>query len=100
MDSNFYKIDFKTEIQYLKGVGPKRGRVLKSFGIETIKDLIRNFPRKYLDRTNVKPINEIKINEKVVIIGTIISFGIKRFKKGQYFIDFLENFTEKNDFFL
>ena len=49
-----------------------------------IKDLIRNFPRKYLDRTNIKLINEIKINEKVVIVGTIISFGLKRFKKGKW----------------
>ena len=30
-------------------------------------------------------INQIKINEKVVIVGAIISFGIKRFKKGKYF---------------
>ena len=82
---NYYKIEFNTEIQYLKGVGPKRGKVLNSFGIKSIKDLIRTFPRKYLDRTNIKLINEIKINEKVVIVGAIISFGIKRFKKGKYF---------------
>ena len=59
----------KTEVQYLRGVGPKRGQILKSYGISNIGDLIRNFPRKYLDRTNVKNINQIKINEQVVIIG-------------------------------
>ena len=82
---NYHKTNFDTKVQYLKGVGPKRGKVLNSFGINTIKDLIRTFPRKYLDRTNLKPINKIKINEKVVIIGTIVSFGIKRFKRGKYF---------------
>ena len=84
MDNN-YKINLNTEIQYLKGVGPKRGKILKSFDIQTVGDLIRNYPRKYLDRTNIKSINQIQINEKVVIIGTIISFGIKRLKRGKYF---------------
>ena len=84
MNTN-HQINFNTKIQYLKGVGPKRGSILKNFGIDTIKDLIRNFPRKYLDRTNIKSINQIKINEKVVIVGTIKSFGIKRLRKGKYF---------------
>ena len=84
MDNN-YKINLNTEIQYLKGVGPKRGKILKNFDIQTVGDLIRNYPRKYLDRTNIKSINQIQINEKVVIIGTIISFGIKRLKRGKYF---------------
>ena len=84
MDNN-YKINLNTEIQYLKGVGPKRGKILKNFDIQTVGDLIRNYPRKYLDRTNIKSINQIQINEKVVIIGTIISFGVKRLKRGKYF---------------
>ena len=84
MDTN-HQITLHTEIQYLKGVGPKRGKVLKSSGINTVKDLIRNFPRKYLDRTNIKPINQVIINEKVVIIGVIESFGVKKLRKGKYF---------------
>ena len=84
MDNNS-QINLNTEIQYLKGVGPKRGKILKNFGINNVKDLIRNFPRKYLDRTNLKKINEITINEKVVIVGIIESFGVKRLRKGKYF---------------
>jgi len=84
LDTN-HQIILNTEIQYLKGVGPKRGKILKNFGIYTVKDLIRNFPRKYLDRTNIQPINKIRINEKVVIIGVIQSFGVKRLRKGKYF---------------
>ena len=38
---------------------------------------------KYLDRTNIKPINQVRINEKVVIIGVIESFGVKKLKKGK-----------------
>ena len=81
--NNQFKIHLCTEIQYLKGVGPKRGKFLNDIGIHHVKDLLRNFPRKYLDRTNIKSINQIKINEKVVIIGTIESFGVKRLKPGR-----------------
>ena len=63
-NKNYYKTNLDTEIQYLKGVGPKRGNLLKSFGISTINDLIKNFPRKYLDRTNIKKINQLQIGEK------------------------------------
>ena len=58
-NQNFYTVNPRTEIQFLKGVGPKRGSILNSFGIHTIKDLIRHFPRKYLDRTNRKKISDI-----------------------------------------
>ena len=58
-NQTFYNINLNTEIQYLKGVGPKRGAILKSFEISRIKDLLRHFPRKYLDRTNIKKINQI-----------------------------------------
>ena len=47
-----------TEITYLKGVGPKRGAALKKNGINSIGDLIRHYPRRYLDRTNVKLIKD------------------------------------------
>jgi len=60
---NYHKTNFDTKVQYLKGVGPKRGKVLNSFGINTIKDLIRTFPRKYLDRTNLKPINKKELED-------------------------------------
>ncbi len=83
--NNQFKIHLATEIQYLKGVGPKRGKFLNSLGIDYVQDLLKNFPRKYLDRTNIKPINKVKINEKVVVIGTVESFGVKKLKKGKYF---------------
>ncbi len=85
MDTPSYKVNLDTEVQYLKGVGPKRGKVLRSFGINNIKDLLKNYPRKYLDRTNIKKISTIKIGENVVIIGTVASFGIKPLKRGKYF---------------
>ena len=75
----------ETEIQFIKGVGPKRAHALESLNIFTIKDLVYYFPRKYLDRTNIKYIREIKIGEEAVIIGKIVSFGMKQARKRRFF---------------
>ena len=45
---------------YLKGVGPHRAEILKKhFEIETVRDLLYNFPYRYVDRTKIYNINEL-----------------------------------------
>ena len=73
------------DITYLKGVGPKRAKQLKAYGIETIYDLVNNIPRKYLDRTNIKKINQTQIGEQAVVIGKVISKNMKMIGKRRLF---------------
>jgi ATP-dependent DNA helicase RecG len=47
------------EIQYLKGVGPKRAEVFAQAGITNYSDLILYFPTSYIDRNSVKSIQEL-----------------------------------------
>ena len=47
-------IDLKQSVQYVKGVGPQRVKILNSIGVYTIYDLITYFPRDYEDRNNKK----------------------------------------------
>ena len=45
---------------YLKGIGPHRAeRLKKHFEIETVRDLLYNFPYRYVDRTKFYNINEL-----------------------------------------
>ena len=45
---------------YLKGVGPHRAEKLKKhYEIETVRDLLYNFPYRYVDRTKFYNINEL-----------------------------------------
>ena len=53
--------------------------------IYTVEDFIRYYPRKYLDRTNIKKIAELIVGEKIVVIATVKSFGLKNTRKGKYF---------------
>ena len=49
--------ELNTSIQYLSGVGPKRAELLRrELGIETLSDLIRLYPFRYIDRSGITPI--------------------------------------------
>ena len=49
-----------SEIQYLSGVGPARARLLsKDLGIATVGDLIRFYPHRYIDRSEIQKISEL-----------------------------------------
>jgi len=80
-----YTLDLNTDIKYLKGVGPKRAKALYQNNLHTIKDILRYYPRKYLDRTNIKNISELTLNEKAVVIAKVVSMSVKKTKRGQYF---------------
>ncbi len=83
--TTFYQTNIETDITYLKGVGPQRGSELKKIGIENTGQLLYHFPRRYLDRTNIKKINQVKIGEEAVLIGKVESFGLKRAGRRRFF---------------
>ena len=59
-------------IKYLKGVGPKRAKLLKSLGITTVEDLLYYFPRRYEDRTKFLPISQLKKDEMQTIKAKVL----------------------------
>lgn len=74
-----------TPIEYLKGVGPSRGELLrKELGIHKYADLINFYPNRYIDRTRYYKINELQNNvAEVQIIGKIINVKTVEFGKGR-----------------
>ena len=74
-----------TPIEYLKGVGPNRGELLrKELGIHKYGDLINFYPNRYIDRTRYYKINELQNNvAEVQIIGKIINVKTVEFGKGR-----------------
>ena len=62
-------------IQYLKGIGPKKAYKLRRLNIETVKDLIYFIPRDYEDRTNFKTLSEGILGEKISIEVEITGLG-------------------------
>ncbi|TYT22469.1 ATP-dependent DNA helicase RecG [Dictyoglomus thermophilum] len=74
-------IEFYTEenfwekpVQFLKGVGPHRAKLLNKLEIYTVYDLITYYPRDYDDRSKLKKISELKPGEKVTIKVKIVDY--------------------------
>lgn len=74
-----------TPIEYLKGVGPNRGELLrKELGIHKYEDLINFYPNRYIDRTRYYKINELQNNNAdVQIIGRVIRIKTVEQKRGK-----------------
>ncbi|HRE78699.1 MAG TPA: ATP-dependent DNA helicase RecG [Flavobacterium sp.] len=75
----------QTPIEYLKGVGPSRGEMLrKELSIHRYGDLLTLFPNRYIDRTRYYKINELQAgNTEVQIVGKIIHIKTIEQKKGR-----------------
>lgn len=78
----YMPINLNSEIQYLKGVGPKMSELLKKININTVKDLVEYYPRLYEDRTKVCSINGMRFGENCLFIGTVCDrVQVKRIRK-------------------
>lgn len=75
----------ETPIEYLKGVGPQRGELLrKELNIHRYGDLLNLYPNRYIDRTRYYKINQLfDSSSEVQIIGKIIHIKTVEQKKGK-----------------
>ena len=60
-------MDKNTNIQYLKGVGEKRAKILNKLGIFTVGDLLRFYPRDYMDWRKISSIASAPFDESCCI---------------------------------
>lgn len=81
-----------SDIQYLKGIGPAKASVLKESGIYNVLDLFFHIPRKYLDRTQITPINRLVEGTVATVVGEVASFGITG-RKTRRFLMYLQDKT-------
>src|SRR3990172_2083803 len=65
-------------IQYIKGVGPQRVKLLSRLGINTVKDALYYLPYRYEDRSNLKKISDLIYNNIETIAGKVISAEVIR----------------------
>ncbi len=86
------KIELSAPVQYLKGVGPERARALKEAGVLTVEDLLYYLPRRYLDRSRVVKIGDLKPGEEVTAVGNVLDVRIVR-RRTQRFVVTLHDGT-------
>jgi len=65
----------ETEIQYLKGVGPKLGALFSRNAIKTVMNLLQNYPRAYEDQRAARNIASLKENDRVSLKATVVGIS-------------------------
>ena len=76
-------LDLNKNIQYIKGVGPARVKLLNKLGIYTLNDIINYFPRIYEDRSKTKKLSDIYDGEEILVIAKVITtVVVRKIRKG------------------
>ncbi len=82
MESNLNSIN----INDIKGVGPAKETAFNKMGIYTVKDLLLYYPRDYHDRTIIKKIATLDVDDFVVVEGLIIKVTHRRIRRNLSYI--------------
>src|SRR5688572_11001078 len=60
-----------SEVQYVKGVGPRRSALLGSRGIRTVEDLLLHIPKSYQDRSVFISLNALTVGQDAAVHGKV-----------------------------
>ena len=64
-------VGLATALQYVKGVGPQRARLLEKKGLTTVEDALFFLPIRHEDRTRLTPLRAIQVGQVVTCSGTV-----------------------------
>ena len=75
-------MELTTEIQFIKGVGPKLAAKLQNLNIHTVKDFLYAFPRSYEDRRKGLKASDFvnNVKEDVYLIATLLDYQDQGYK--------------------
>ena len=71
----------RTELRFLKGVGPRRAAELERAGLRTSDDLLHRFPLRYEDRSRLVRSTDLRPGEAAAIRGRVVSTGLRQTRR-------------------
>ncbi len=74
-------LELSTNVQYVKGIGPRFAEILLEKGISTVEDLLYYLPFRYEDRLNPRGIGELRAGEMASVIAEVRTFGLFRTRR-------------------
>jgi ATP-dependent DNA helicase RecG len=77
------RLEPSTRIQFLRGVGPARAGLFERLGLTTLEDLLRHYPRTYLDARRFVRIAELTPGELVTVEGRVKRAAALRTRAGR-----------------
>jgi ATP-dependent DNA helicase RecG len=76
-----------SEVQFLKGVGPARAKLLAERGIRTVEDLLYYTPFRYENRTKLTRIRDLVPGQATTVLAKVLTCGLTRTRRGLYIYD-------------
>ena len=64
-------VQFDSQLQFVKGVGPRIAESLKAKGITSVDDLLHHLPFRYEDRANPMPLASLQPGQMASVIGEV-----------------------------
>ena len=60
-----------TAVQFLRGVGPQKAKLLEKLGLHTVRDILFRFPRGYQDHTDLREVHQLEENKLQTVCGVV-----------------------------
>jgi ATP-dependent DNA helicase RecG len=73
--------ELKTEVMYVRGVGPRVADLLKAKNILTVEDLLYHLPFRYEDRQHPRSLDELKPGETASLIAEVRGAALLRTRR-------------------
>lgn len=80
---SFRRSPGEVPIQYLKGVGPERAKLFAKLGIATVEDFLYYLPFRYIDRSRIKKIHDLRPGETVTILAKVVGSEGRPIRRGR-----------------
>lgn len=81
-------------VMNLKGIGEKTAALFSRLGVETVEDLLHNYPRAYDAFEAPVPIGQLKENSMAAVAGQLLkTASVRRFKNVQVIVTTVKDLT-------
>src|SRR5437867_9779324 len=77
------RLEASSRIQFRRGVGPTRAALFERLGLVTLEDLLRHYPRAYLDARRFVRIADLRPGELVTVEGRVKHAAALRTRVGR-----------------
>ncbi len=71
-------------ITVINQIGPKNAALYNKLGVRTILDLLYFFPRRYVDFSQLEPINRLNYGDTVTVMATVMNTTTRPIKGGRF----------------
>ncbi len=72
-----------SRLQFLPGVGPRRALLFEKLGLNTVDQLLRHYPRDYLDARTFVTVKDLKPGVLLTVVGTVKHAAALRTRGGR-----------------